>query len=82
MPAGGRSIRTKQCLRIQRRLAALESELETTRERVRRLENTLREAVRTADDVSIGGPCSCGESLLLVRDRTLYCPECRYRRTV
>ncbi|MDS0477973.1 hypothetical protein [Natrinema sp. 1APR25-10V2] len=83
MPYRGRSIGAgRHRLRVHQRIDTLESELETTKEHVRRLENTLQAVVRNADDVSIGGPCSCGESFLFVRDRELYCPQCGYQRTI
>lgn len=67
---------------VHKRLAELERELEETRDRVRQLENTLRGAVQNANDVSIGGPCKCGKSLLLIRQQKIYCPHCGYNRTM
>ncbi|QSW98928.1 hypothetical protein [Haloterrigena alkaliphila] len=74
-PARGRRVRSN-------RLRDLEDRLANTERRIERLENTLKGVVREFEDVSIGGPCKCGESLLIVRHRTIYCPSCRYRRTI
>ncbi|RKD95042.1 hypothetical protein [Halopiger aswanensis] len=67
---------------LSRELAALEAELEETKQHIDQLENTLRGVVRDANDISVGGPCSCGQSLLLIRQRVIYCPQCEYKRTI
>uniref|UniRef100_A0A7D5KU14 Uncharacterized protein n=2 Tax=Natrinema halophilum TaxID=1699371 RepID=A0A7D5KU14_9EURY len=67
---------------FRRSLAELESDLETTRVRIQQLENTLRGVVRNLDNISIGGPCRCGESMLLIRQKKIFCPECGYQRTM
>ncbi|WP_459810039.1 hypothetical protein [Halopiger thermotolerans] len=67
---------------ISRELTDLEDELEETKQRVVQLENTLRGVVRDANDISVGGPCSCGKSLLLIRQHVIYCPQCEYKRTI
>ncbi|AEH38853.1 hypothetical protein [Halopiger xanaduensis] len=67
---------------LSRELAEFEDELEKTKQHVVQLENTLRGVVRDANDISVGGPCSCGESLLLIRQRVIYCPQCEYKRTI
>lgn len=78
-----RSFRTGQRRAgVYRRLEELEDEFEATRDRVRRLENTLRGVVRNVNDVSVGGPCTCGKSLLIVRQQEIYCPQCGYQRTM
>ncbi|ELY57761.1 hypothetical protein [Natronolimnohabitans innermongolicus] len=68
--------------RLSRRLADLEGRLEDAEQQLEQVENTLRGVLREANDVSLGGPCKCGESLLIVRRRTIYCPRCRYRRAI
>ncbi|MGQ3411845.1 hypothetical protein [Natrinema versiforme] len=81
----GRRIRpngARERRRLHRRLRALEADLEEQSQRLVRLENALRHIVRRTDDVSVGGPCQCGESLLIVTRRSLYCPQCSYRRTI
>ncbi|MDF9745565.1 hypothetical protein [Natrinema salsiterrestre] len=81
----GRRLRpdgARQRQRPHRRLHQLEAELEENGQRLVRLENTLRHVVRTTADVSVGGPCQCGESLVIVTKHSLYCPECSYQRTV
>ncbi|NUC71837.1 hypothetical protein HTZ84_05840 [Haloterrigena sp. SYSU A558-1] len=65
-----------------RRLRELEERLDDAERNIDRLENTLRGIVRETDGVSVGGPCKCGESLLIVRHRTVYCPHCKYRRAI
>lgn len=82
MPDGERPIRTGRRRHVHRRLAEFETELEETSDRVRRLENTLQEVVRNDEDVSLGGPCKCNKSLLIVREREIYCPVCDYQRTM
>lgn len=78
-----RSFRARQRrTEASRRLEELEAELEATRDRVQQLENTLRGVVRNVNDVSVGGPCTCGKSLLIVRQQEIYCPQCGYRRTM
>ena len=77
-PSGPRTRRRP----VSTRIDDLETALEETNRRVDRLENTLQALARERDDVSIAGPCNCGESLLIIRQRTIYCPECRYRRTM
>ncbi|MCU4740294.1 hypothetical protein [Natronoglomus mannanivorans] len=67
---------------LSRQLADLEAELEENKRRVTQLENTLKAVTRQTNDISIGGPCSCGESFLIVRQRVIYCPQCGYRRTM
>lgn len=67
---------------LHRQFSELETELEENRRRVLQLENTLKAITRQASDLSIGGPCSCEESLLIVRQNVIYCPECDYRRTM
>ncbi|WP_436343870.1 hypothetical protein [Natronorubrum sp. FCH18a] len=67
---------------LSRRLHEIEERLETVERRADRLENTLQGVVREATSVSLGGPCRCGESLLIVRRQTIYCPQCQYRRTI
>lgn len=67
---------------LSRQLADLEDELEETKQHVVQLENTLRGVVRDANGISVGGPCSCGQSLLLVRQQVIYCPQCEYKRTI
>ncbi|WP_339103454.1 hypothetical protein [Haloterrigena salinisoli] len=65
-----------------RRLRELEARLEDAERQIGRLENTLRGVVRETNDVSVGGPCKCGKSLLIVRQRTVHCPQCQYRRAI
>ncbi|MXV61259.1 hypothetical protein GS429_04110 [Natronorubrum sp. JWXQ-INN-674] len=67
---------------VHRRLAALEAELTDNSRRVTQLENTLRAVMRETENVSVGGPCVCGECLLLVQRRRLYCPKCNYQQTM
>jgi hypothetical protein len=81
----GRRLRpdgVRQRQQRQRRLQQLEAELEDHGQRLLQMENALRHVVRTTADVSIGGPCQCGESLVIVTRHSLYCPQCSYRRTV
>lgn len=81
----GRRIRSdgaRQRQRLHGRLRALEAELEENARRLVQLETALRYVVRTTNDVSIGGPCHCGESLLIVRQQSIYCPNCSYQRTI
>ncbi|SER74567.1 hypothetical protein [Natrinema salaciae] len=80
----GRRIRPDSARRRQlhRRLRDLEADLEECSRHLVQLENTLRHIVRTTDDVTIGGPCRCGQSLLILSNQSLYCPQCSYRRTV
>ncbi|WP_207587917.1 hypothetical protein [Halomontanus rarus] len=67
---------------LYRRLFDIEAELEENSRRLRQLENTLKAVTRQTDDISIGSPCSCGESFLIVRQQVIYCPQCTYRRTM
>ncbi|WP_218155504.1 hypothetical protein [Halomicrobium zhouii] len=47
------------------------------------LQNTLQAVARETGIASVTHPCRrCERSLLLVRDGQLYCPNCRYGRTV
>ncbi|QRV17357.1 hypothetical protein [Haloterrigena salifodinae] len=65
-----------------RRLRELEERLDDAERDIDRLENTLRGIVRETNDISVGGLCKCGKSLLIVRQRTVYCPHCKYRRAI
>ena len=65
-----------------RRLRDLEERLSEAERNICQLENTLRGVVRETNDVSVGGPCKCGDSLLIVRQRTVYCPQCQYQRAI
>ncbi|ADB60932.1 hypothetical protein Htur_2048 [Haloterrigena turkmenica DSM 5511] len=65
-----------------RRLRDLEDRLDDAEQQIARLENTLRGIVRETNEVDVSGPCKCGESLLIVRQRTVYCPHCKYRRAI
>lgn len=67
---------------LAERLSTLEDDLAETNRHLYRLENALEGVLRETDGVSLGGPCRCGESLLVVRRRTIYCPRCAYRRTI
>ena len=73
---------TRRSGRLSERLRRLEDRLEETEQRVVQLENTMRGIVREANGISVGGPCKCGESLLIVRERTMYCPSCQYQQTM
>ena len=65
-----------------RRLRELEARLDDAERQIGQLENTLRGVVRETNGVSIGGPCKCGEALLIVHQQTVYCPQCQYRRAI
>lgn len=82
----GRRLSADQTERSQRtlyrQLSTLEADLEENRRRVLQLENTLKAVTRQTNDISIGGPCSCGKSFLIVRQRVIYCPQCDYQRTM
>ncbi|RQH00337.1 hypothetical protein EA472_10820 [Natrarchaeobius oligotrophus] len=65
-----------------RRIDPIDERLDEMDEQLRQLQNTLRAVAREAG-VSIGCPCSrCGRSHLLVKDGSLSCPVCRYRRSL
>ena len=65
-----------------RRPHDLDERLSKVEQHLVQLENTLQGVVRETSDVTIGGPCKCGESLVIVRQRTVYCPQCQYRRGI
>ena len=65
-----------------RRLREFEARLDDAERQIGQLENTLRGVVRETNDVSIAGPCKCGKALLIVRQQTVYCPQCQYRRGI
>jgi len=73
--------------RQHRRLAArcdeLGERLAEAERHVEQLERALRAVARETGGVSVSHPCRrCDKSLLLVRHGQLYCPNCRYGRTV
>ena len=64
------------------RLRELEARLDDAERQITQLENTLRGLVRETNDISVGGPCKCGQSLLIISQRTVYCPQCQYKRAI
>lgn len=73
--------------RQHRRLAAqcdeLSERLAETERRVEQLRNALCAVARAGSDVSVTHSCRhCEQSLMLVRNGQLYCPNCRYGRSV
>lgn len=66
----------EECAELRERLAETECQVE-------QLQNALRAVAREAGDVSVSHPCrNCERSLVLVRNGQIYCPNCRYGRTM
>jgi len=73
----------RQHRRLAGECADLRERLVETEERVEQLQNTLQAVAREAGIASVTHPCRrCEQSLLLVRDGRIYCPSCRYGRSV
>lgn len=67
---------------LARELTDLEADLEEPNQHVVQLETTLRGVVRDANGIPVRAPCSCGERVLLIRQRVISCPQCEYKRTL
>ena len=68
--------------RTTAQLAVLADRLKATEQRQQHLQNTLAGLAREVG-VSVGCVCGhCDESHTLIKDGTMYCPRCGYRRSV
>lgn len=56
--------------------------LAQTEHRLRQVENALKGIARHTGEVSVAGPCMCGESLLLVKQTVVYCPACGHQQAL
>mgnify|MGYP000029311339 CR=1 FL=1 len=66
---------------VRTRLDEVSDQLETTREEIEQLRNTMG-AVAEEAEVSIGPVCDCRRSHLVVTSKEFYCPACGYHRPV
>ena len=73
----------RQHRRLAEECSEIRARLAETEQHVEQLQNTLCGLAREATDLSVRHPCrKCKASLMLARNGQIYCPNCRYGRTV
>ena len=75
-------VRNDQYTAIQSELESLREKLESLESEQHRLLNTIHGLARECD-TGIGCLCShCSEAYLLLKNKTMYCPHCENGRTM
>lgn len=65
------------------RLERLTERLEADERALVQLRNTVDALARETAGITVCHPCDrCEQSLMLLREGTMYCPHCHYRRTM